>query len=74
MPPRGMARPTWLLDPPRPLSRAPSGLGPAERVESGWWDGNDVSRDYYVAEAAGMRLWVYRDRAKDAWFLQGLWA
>ena len=75
MPPRAMARPTWLLDPPRPLSRAPSGLGPAERIESGWWDSNDVSRDYYVAEAApGMRLWVYRDRANDAWFLQGLWA
>lgn len=75
MPPRHLARPTWLLDPPRPLSRPPAGLGPAERIESGWWDGDDVSRDYYVAEAApGLRLWVYRDRANAAWFLQGLWA
>jgi protein ImuB len=42
-------RPVWLLDAPLSLS---SGLileqGP-ERIESGWWDGRGVARDYYVA-------------------------
>jgi protein ImuB len=44
-----MPRPVWLLDAPLPLA---SGLvleqGP-ERIESGWWDGRGVARDYYVA-------------------------
>jgi protein ImuB len=44
-----MPRPVWLLDAPLSLS---SGLileqGP-ERIESGWWDGRGVARDYYVA-------------------------
>ena len=34
-----------------------------ERIETGWWDGRDVQRDYYVARnPAGVRLWVFRDR------------
>ena len=34
-----------------------------ERIESGWWDGHDVRRDYYVARTAGgVRLWVFRER------------
>lgn len=74
MPPR-VSRPHWLIDPPRALSGPPSRLGPPERIDSGWWDGEEVARDYYVAEAGdGARLWVYRDRGNGAWFLQGLWA
>jgi protein ImuB len=75
-------RPLWLFDQPRPLtvrdgqpayggllrlSRLP------ERIESGWWDGYDLSRDYYLAEnPAGERLWVFRDRRGGGWFVQGL--
>ena len=45
----------------------------AERIESGWWDGGDVSRDYFTASAArGEKLWVYRDRSTREWFLHGL--
>jgi protein ImuB len=53
----GMPRPVWLLDAPLALSEPvqecrPSGLvleqGP-ERIESGWWDGRGVARDYYIA-------------------------
>ena len=33
-----------------------------ERIESGWWDGADVARDYYLArDAQGARQWVFRD-------------
>ena len=76
-------RPLWLLAKPRLLD-VRDGLpcfgsvlqlqhGP-ERVESGWWDGNDVVRDYYVAEnRQGERLWIFRElRATDEWFLHGI--
>jgi protein ImuB len=76
-------RPLWLLETPRALE-APGDRprwggtlalreGP-ERIEGGWWDGQDVARDYYVAESeAGERLWVYRDcRPPHRWFLHGL--
>jgi protein ImuB len=46
-----------------------------ERIEGGWWDGLDATRDYYVAESGGgARLWVYRERGNGHWFLQGLWS
>jgi protein ImuB len=68
-------RPLWLLPEPRPLTTIPRCLAGPERIEGGWWDGLDATRDYYVAEGgAGARLWVYRERGSGAWFLQGLWS
>jgi protein ImuB len=84
-------RPVWLLSVPQTLElaagRARAGLprfegkplqlesGP-ERIESGWWDGRDVARDYYVAcTAAGARLWIYRERRAQGtpgWFVHGV--
>jgi protein ImuB len=69
-------RPLWLL--PRPLpchdGRLKLKSGP-ERIESGWWDGGDVARDYYVAEDRnGAQLWVYCDRASGEWFVHGVFA
>jgi protein ImuB len=76
-------RPLWLLHAPqeleaqrgRPRHRGALELlaGP-ERIESGWWDGSDVQRDYYVAsDAIGAHLWIYRECAgARRWFLQGL--
>jgi protein ImuB len=55
-------RPTWLLSQPVPLRGHGLQLqaGP-ERVESGWWDGGDVRRDYYVvATGEGQRAWAFR--------------
>ncbi|MBV8784807.1 MAG: DNA polymerase Y family protein [Gammaproteobacteria bacterium] len=77
------ARPLWLLPAPRPLTLQAGMpqhggplrlLGSPERIESGWWDGADVVRDYYTAlDARGARLWVYRERrAPHRWFLQGV--
>ena len=40
-----------------------------ERIESGWWDGEDLRRDYHVARgASGVRYWVYREHGTRDWF------
>ena len=77
-------RPLWLLREPRPLKQvaekpysdnAPLAIvaGP-ERIESGWWDGGDVKRDYFVAQtAARSTVWVYRERRRPGgWYLHGI--
>jgi protein ImuB len=66
-------RPVWLLDPPRRLEEGDFTLlaGP-ERIESGWWDGSDVARDYFVAARGSSLAWIYRTR--EGWFLHGLFA
>ena len=67
-------RPLWLL-PPTPIDRPSRLLGTPERIEAGWWSGEDASRDYYLAVSAeGARWWLYREVGTDRWFLQGLWA
>ena len=44
-----------------------------ERIETGWWRGADIKRDYYRLELAnGATLWVFIDRTQQQWFLQGL--
>lgn len=54
-------RPTWLLDRPIPLrGPAPRILAGPERLETGWWDGGDIRRDYYVLElATSQRAWAF---------------
>ncbi|HEY5999799.1 MAG TPA: DNA polymerase Y family protein [bacterium] len=68
-------RPLWLLSAPMalPARRLTLVAGP-ERIESGWWDGADVQRDYFVAEdRGGLRLWVFRERGGERhWFLHGI--
>jgi protein ImuB len=75
-------RPLWLLKEPQPLAvrdGLPQRRGPLdlvsepERIESGWWDGGDVARDYYTAcDPHGVRLWVFRERGRPhGWFLHG---
>jgi protein ImuB len=76
----GMPRPVWLLDEPSPLPKPEILQGP-ERIESGWWDGNGVARDYYIArqspgahQASGARLWVFQERQSKRWYLHGVFA
>lgn len=69
-------RPLWLLPQPLPChdGRLKLTSGP-ERIESGWWDGGDVARDYYVAEDRnGAKLWVYCDRSSGEWYVHGVFA
>jgi protein ImuB len=78
-------RPFWLLESPRSLREVggvPQYEGPLdllagpERIESGWWDGEDVARDYFVARTRNEALvWIYRERrGGDGWYLHGLFA
>lgn len=83
----GAVRPLWLLAEPLPLAsegdipvlshreRLYLLQGP-ERIESGWWDGADAARDYYIArDAMHARYWIYRERrAPRRWFLHGHFA
>ena len=60
---------------PTPVTELPQLLGAPERIEAGWWEGEDSSRDYYLARTAeGARWWLYRDASNNRWYLQGLWA
>jgi protein ImuB len=67
-------RPLWLLQAPRPMREDDLQLlaGP-ERIECGWWDGDEARRDYFIARFSDSSLgWVYREAG--AWFLHGLFA
>ena len=71
-------RPVWLFDPPRKMINQDFHLlaGP-ERIECGWWDGDDAKRDYFIARAGegslqGALVWLYRQ--DDGWFMHGIFA
>lgn len=71
------ARPAWLLPRPVPLrDPRPRILSGPERLESGWWDGNDARRDYYVLETSqGQRAWAFAPPGEQrGWMLQGWFA
>ncbi|MEZ5564451.1 MAG: DNA polymerase Y family protein [Gammaproteobacteria bacterium] len=80
--PVSSSRPVWLLPVPQRLpliAGQPAWQGKLvleqgpERIESGWWDGDDVRRDYYRASnPEGSMLWVYRDLRSQHWYLQGM--
>jgi protein ImuB len=43
-----------------------------ERIETLWWRGPSVRRDYYrVAIASGSHLWIFRRLSDGRWFLHG---
>lgn len=83
-------RPSWLLKTPLALSVRQHSpyygsrlklLSPAERIEAGWWNGQLVTRDYFIAECSKhYRYWIYRERIgqerlmqeDEAWFLHGV--
>ncbi|MDB6009946.1 MAG: polymerase family protein [Gammaproteobacteria bacterium] len=67
-------RPLWLFE-PTPIARPTKLLGRPERIEAGWWSGEDSHRDYYLAiSPEGARWWLYKEVGKDQWYLHGLWA
>jgi protein ImuB len=46
-----------------------------ERIETGWWRGDDVRRDYYQVETAGgERFWLFRRLPDEQWFLHGVFS
>jgi protein ImuB len=73
-PRRAVERPLWLLAQPREITRQGKRLRGPERIETGWWDGREVRRDYFQTRAEdGVKLWVYRERrAPQHWYVHGL--
>ena len=68
-------RPLWFLSSPQPIINLPQLLGTPERIEAGWWSGQDSSRDYYLARTEeGAHWWLFRESETRRWYLQGLWA
>jgi len=79
-PPRCSAlahRPAWLLPKPRrcAIEHYEILAGP-ERIESGWWNGRDCRRDYFIVrDAHGSMLWAYHEyKPRRGWFLHGVFA
>jgi len=76
-------RPLWLLPTPQQLEELDGVpcrrgtlrfFGDVERIETGWWDGGEIGRDYYtVFDIHGVQLWIFRERANPhRWFLHGV--
>lgn len=83
--PNSGTRPLWLL--PEPVLLGQRGGMPwlrgaliledeRERIESGWWDGGDVARDYFIArDAADRCFWIFRElHHPGRWFLHGVFS
>ena len=77
-------RPVYLLAKPRLLNvrdNRPclSGdlclLEGPERIDFGWWDNNEVNRDYYIARnRVGAVYWVYHQVTNNQWYLHGIFS
>lgn len=70
-------RPTWLLRRPIPLHDPQIQIveGP-ERLETGWWDGADARRDYYIVKTSlGQHAWAFAPvNEQGNWMLHGWFA
>jgi protein ImuB len=83
-----LPHPVWLLPQPQPLAEREAMplfqgrllllLSGPERIETGWWDGEAATRDYFIGQAAdGALVWVFRQRlpvrdpAEPLWYLHG---
>jgi protein ImuB len=43
-----------------------------ERIQTAWWRGQYIQRDYYRIETrAGLRFWLFRRLQDERWFLHG---
>ena len=70
-------RPVWLLPRPQPcrIDNYRILTGP-ERIETGWWDGRDCRRDYFVVrDSDGSTLWAFHEyKPSPGWYLHGLFS
>ncbi|MHA2937670.1 Y-family DNA polymerase [Vibrio sp. RC27] len=64
-------RPSLLHSTPERLTKKVELIHGPERIVTGWWDGQPITRDYYIAYSnTGCWLWVFRDVQKH-WYLHG---
>ncbi len=46
-----------------------------ERIDFGWWDGNDSARDYYIGRhQCGALYWVFFEASSSNWYLHGIFS
>lgn len=75
-------RPLWLLPEARASRQALTLMSQPERIENGWWDTNDVRRDYFIAkDSRGAWVWAYCERQsgraktqQEIYYIHGLFA
>jgi protein ImuB len=67
-------RPLFLLSEPTCLTQKVSIESGPERLQTGWWDDNNVERDYFIARTQqGQWYWVFRT-PEQQWFLHGVFS
>lgn len=72
--PNHKLRPNFMLAIPEPLSEKVSLMQGPERFVTGWWDGEEMTRDYFIAQSSqGRWLWVFRNQEMQ-WFTHGLFS
>ncbi|MEZ9232011.1 DNA polymerase Y family protein [Vibrio amylolyticus] len=64
-------RPSVMFPTPQPLTEKVSIINGPERIVTGWWDGDKMARDYFIARShEGRWIWVFRDQQKR-WYSHG---
>ncbi|MGS2719532.1 Y-family DNA polymerase [Paraglaciecola aestuariivivens] len=67
-------RPSFLLSPPQPLQEKVSIAYGPERIETGWWDCQSVTRDYFIAQNVQAQwYWIFKT-PEGAWYLHGVFS
>jgi len=65
--------PTWFSY--RGREHVLAGVWGPERIETAWWRGPDVRRDYFrVASESGEQFWIFCALPERRWFLHGIFA
>lgn len=63
--------PSFVTETPLTLNTTTRILYGPRRIQTAWWEGEHVYRDYFVVEdEQGQYLWVFRDN-KQQWFIHG---
>jgi protein ImuB len=63
--------PTWLAL--RGCEHVVARAWGPERIETAWWRGPDVRRDYFrVSVETGEQFWIYRSATDGRWYLHGI--
>ena len=67
-------RPSFLLTPPIPLQeKVTIAYGP-ERINTAWWQGPPITRDYFIAYThSGKWYWIYKN-LENQWYLHGVFS
>ncbi len=64
-------RPGILLPQPQPLVAEVTVIKGPERVVSGWWDDDEITRDYFIGEdEKGQQLWIFKT-PDHQWYVHG---